>query len=1157
MYSTKIIANDNLERGYQLGDYSLLELVGRGGEAVVWSAWDNRRQRVVALKIVSIAGADPTTIEGASRDFERQVHLLASLDHPGVLPLYEFGATSTHYYFVMRYNCVGSLANRLLGGPLPLPEVLRITGQIAAALSYLHQRAIVHRDLKPSNILLDSENRVFLSDFGLAKQLSQETVPFHTGRGTGPYAPYEQHVHFGMTPQSDIFSMGIVVYEMLTGYLPWEGSAFLAIQQKQEGMKLPDVREVNPALPGGLTTALRQLTAFHYRDRPATAVEARNVIFAAVPDLSPDLLAALHLPLPAIGEELLAVQDAQFLLHLLLSGWYSATEEFPARLTHLALIDAVAARDDHSSLQLSEEQTHFMLRGALSYDYHVDYWWRQVRDPAVKARVCAETMANEKDDAGVRALICLGELVNEDGAALQLSLDTQGRLIDIATGGQGWNLQRQALNVLTQTTPVHDRWRPVGFTFAGDVKLAELALNSSTHAAQAAALIGRVHSETAVQTILNARAQTGEQKWRTALQQVRLAAGSLPGIVPARVRWRIVAGQVQERVFQDREGLSAPRVVIGLLVGVFTTVLLFLGFFSQPAAQMRDILLAPYPASGIVTIVAVDDASLQRYGRWSGWSRSLHTELIARLTTAGAKAIAFDFIFDAPSSEVEDAELAAAMRRAGNIVQPVLGQGDGYHDVPGAVRFIGSILPFPPLREASTAVGHTNILHDEDGYVRRIPTVISVDDERHLSLPLVTLLVYLGGQMLVEAPLPEPVNNTFSIAGRDIPVGALGEMSIYYAGPPAEPDRNTFQTVSYQDVLDGNFPAGLFAGKIVLVGIMATSDPDSYLTPVSRGRPMYGVEILANTVESVWSERFIRQPQPLAQLLLLLLLGVLTGLVCTRPWSGLLLAAVLGGLYFLFAMLMFDARALLLDLFYPFLTIALSYAVVTAYRFSVEVRRRREMMQLFEANVTPEVARATIEAVRRGEINLGGQAQEISVLLVKIGGHRSFAEWYEPGAILAMMNELRDMIRAVALGFAGTVAQHEGEQIKVIFNAPMPQPDHAWRAVQTAFAVRDQLQSRLADMLEDHPERALKVGYGIYTGRAIVGNVESGPHYTYTAVGDTVSLAAHLAEQAAAGEILIGEPTFERVAELITAEPQPPIQIKDRSTVLPLYVARQ
>jgi adenylate cyclase len=421
------------------------------------------------------------------------------------------------------------------------------------------------------------------------------------------------------------------------------------------------------------------------------------------------------------------------------------------------------------------------------------------------------------------------------------------------------------------------------------------------------------------------------------LQEIQAVAGALPRLVPASVRFKLFTRRTREQLLEDRAGLSVSRSLIGLAAGVMAALMLGGGFFAQQAAQTQDILLAPYPVSGVVTIVEVNDASLERYGRWAGWPRTLHADLINQLHALGAKTIVFDFVFDAATAE--DALLANAMRQAGNVIQPVLAQGDAYQDRPEVLRYEDRILPQPDLLAASAAVGHTNVLHDEDGYVRRVPTIIAVDEERYTSLSLAAIHHYLGASLGEALAATEPENGWLQSAGRRIPVGEWGEMSIYYAGPPAQPAQSTFPTIAYQDVLDGLAPAEQFKNKIVLVGITATAEPDRYLTPVSDGRPMYGVEILANAIESIWSGRFIRQASAIIQIALLLALGVLVGLTCTRPWTGFILAAGIAFLYFVAAALLFDLTGIMLDLFFPWVAIALSYVAVTVYRFSVEVRR--------------------------------------------------------------------------------------------------------------------------------------------------------------------------------------------------------------------------
>ncbi|MCP4358800.1 MAG: CHASE2 domain-containing protein [Chloroflexi bacterium] len=942
--TTPLLLNSNLERGYQLGEYTLLENIGRGGEGVVWSAWHGRRQQIVALKIISNAPSEPAMTNYVSYEFERQVHLLASLEHPHILPLYEFGSTNDLYYFVMRYNATGSLANRLLAGPQSLFQTLQIASQIVSALDYLHTKVIIHRDLKPNNILLDSQDRAALSDFGLAKQLTEDTLPFHTGRGTGPYAPYEQHISLGMSSQSDIFSLGIVVYEMLTGHLPWDGDSYLAIQQKQENIELPDLHDSDPNLPAALTLALRQLTAFNWRHRPQTAVKALHLLIEACQsELEPLQTAALSQPTPRLDDARLAAQDAHYLLHLFLAGGYTDQEIFPARLTHLALIDTICSQPGPYQLTLTETERRFMLRGALVHGYHVDAWWQQVNSPQARLQVCETVIQVEEETAVSRALIQL----NQDSATatLPLASQTQEKILDLLINETGYSLREQALNLLARSLSPASHWQEIGLTAQADTQLALLALRDDRFSVQAAQLIGQIHSQTAMQTILFSPLSKNEGQLLAVLATIRQTAGSLPSNVPRRLRFKLLVAQLQNQLVEDREGLSLVRTLIGLGVGIFMSLIMLAGWFSLQDDQMRDVLLIPYPVSNIITIVEVNDESLARFGRWEAWSRTYHADLINQLTQADAGAIVLDFLFDTQTDEEADARLAAAMTAAGNVIQLALGQGDAYKDAPGMLRFQEQLLPEARFYHTAAAVGHTNLLHDEDGYVRQMPTIITVDDGRQImSLPLAAILVYLGVD--IQSAMPTPQAGALTIAGRQIPVGEFGELQIYFAGPPAEPGKNTFQTVSYQDVLDGIVPSEMLKDKIVLVGITATSEPDRYLTPASIGRPMYGVEILANVIESIWSHQFIIRPSDFVRVVILLILGVVTGLLCTRPWSGLALALILGVVYFGLVGLIFDTQAIMLDLLFPFFTIALTYALVTAYRFSIAARRSGKSISL-------------------------------------------------------------------------------------------------------------------------------------------------------------------------------------------------------------------
>ena len=848
---------ESLQRGSRIGSFTLLEPIGQGGEATVWSGWDDRESRVVALKVLTLVATDTTISARISDDFRRQVHLLASLDHPHILPLYEFGSTEEHYYFAMRYSSAGSLVNLLARGPLSLEDVIRLSAQICYALEYIHKLGILHRDIKPSNVMLDWRQRAYLSDFGLAKQLLNETRPLHTGRGTGPYAPYEQHALLNAVPQSDIYSLGVLIYELLAGKLPWDGAEILAINQGKELEELPALARVNPALPGQLTEVLRQMTAFDWQHRPETALQALHLLVEAVRGRTKIDVDELVQPILMPSEDELILQDARPMLEWFMTGWRSEQNEFPARITHLALIDAAVNQDEPFRRSLKDLERAFLLRGALVYDYHLEYWWRQTDEAPARLRICVDAIQNEREELAVeRALYLLLGESSLPGEIETLSPAVVERLVEIAASSENWELRQEALTALERLVPRQAGWQVVGISEQSDEKLAALVFDDSTLGKQAARLVGRLHSLRAIEAILQNLEAGKQDQVLSALKEIRHSAGRLPRQVPARLRMRIDAWRLRDQILDDPGGISLPRLLIGFAAGVLVVLMMVSGLFGQLSAQFQDVFLEPHPLSNIVTIVAVDDASLERYGRWDSWPRSLHAELIDRLRQAGTKAIVFDFLFDAPTGA--DERLILAMQQAGNVVLPVLCQGEAFLNQAGKARFQECFQPRPAILAAAAATGHANVLHDPDGLVRRVPTVIEANGNWVPGLALAALQVFLGADQPASGaqgsgPLTfKPEGEVLNFMGRQIPVDRSGGMEIYFAGPPASPGKTTFHTVSYMDVLDGRVPAELLKDKIVLVGITATAEPDRYLTPVSRGRPMYGIEILANMVELIW-----------------------------------------------------------------------------------------------------------------------------------------------------------------------------------------------------------------------------------------------------------------------------------------------------------------
>ena len=208
------------------GDYELLEELGRGGMGVVYRARQVTLGRVVALKMI-LRGqlASPADRER----FQAEAKAAAKLDHPGIVPVYEVGDVRDRPYFTMKYVPGTTLSQRLADGPLPSREAATLLAEVARAIHFAHSRGVLHRDIKPSNILLDEQNRPHVTDFGLAKQLTENASLTKSGAvlGTPAYMAPEQAAgaRGNVGPTSDVYSLGVVLYHMLTGRPPFQGAS--------------------------------------------------------------------------------------------------------------------------------------------------------------------------------------------------------------------------------------------------------------------------------------------------------------------------------------------------------------------------------------------------------------------------------------------------------------------------------------------------------------------------------------------------------------------------------------------------------------------------------------------------------------------------------------------------------------------------------------------------------------------------------------------------------------------------------------------------------------------------------------------------------------------------------------------------------------------
>ncbi|MFL5992434.1 MAG: protein kinase domain-containing protein, partial [Rubrobacteraceae bacterium] len=253
--------------------YRLVRPLGSGGMADVFLAHDGILDRDVALKVM---GTRYASDEEFVERFKREAQSAAALSHPNIVSIFDRGASEDGtYYIAMEYLSGGTLKDRILKrGALPSHTAAAVALQIAEALRCAHERGVIHRDIKPHNILITDSGDVKVTDFGIARAASSSTMT-RTGSilGTAHYISPEQAMGEHVGPASDLYSLGVVLYEMLTGELPYDADTPLGIAMKHVNGHLRQPKEVDPQIPAGINAITCRLLAKDPEDRYASDAE--------------------------------------------------------------------------------------------------------------------------------------------------------------------------------------------------------------------------------------------------------------------------------------------------------------------------------------------------------------------------------------------------------------------------------------------------------------------------------------------------------------------------------------------------------------------------------------------------------------------------------------------------------------------------------------------------------------------------------------------------------------------------------------------------------------------------------------------------------------------------------------------------------------------
>lgn len=509
--------------------------------------------------------------------------------------------------------------------------------------------------------------------------------------------------------------------------------------------------------------------------------------------------------------------------------------------------------------------------------------------------------------------------------------------------------------------------------------------------------------------------------------------------------------------------------------------------------------------------------------------RSLHAKVIRELNAAGAKVIAFDFLFSKPRPP--DKEFAAAAKQYGNVLwacQFREGQNSSNN-------FVG---PVPALLEASPHLGHIYAPKDEEhGTVTHIPVVRMHDGKPIPAFSVVAAQMYLG---LSKSPL-EKIGNEWNCGPLFIPTDENNQLTIKYLGKEA---GEVFASWPYERAYDGflkwdfykkhqNEPTVSLRNKIVLIGDTTTLGHDVALTPLKE---MAGIEIHAHAIATVLRNSFVFKTPASVNFVVLCVLTLIVSLIaanCRATWAVLASTILLVGFWF-FDLWLFFERDIVLSLVAPSAAICLTtLAVVTERTLTVE-RVANHTRALLQRYVSPQIANYILAHPEKAA--LGGTRVTATVLFSDIRGFTAMSEKLTPEEVLARLNEYLQEMTDVVFEHDGAVDKYIGDAVMALFGVPLVSDNHAQKAVATAIGMQDallQLQERWR--AEGLP--LIDIGIGINTGELVFGNIGASQHFDFSVLGDTVNLASRVESlnKDMHSRILVTATTYEIVREQVRA----------------------
>ncbi len=518
-----------------------------------------------------------------------------------------------------------------------------------------------------------------------------------------------------------------------------------------------------------------------------------------------------------------------------------------------------------------------------------------------------------------------------------------------------------------------------------------------------------------------------------------------------------------------------------LIFSILTIVLIFLNtvnFLSNINSKLTDNLYGSKVPLDNIVIIAIDDESLQQIGRWP-WDRKVFAEVINKLNES--KVIGIDLGFYETSNNSSDEILKNTLIQNENKIvlscEYVSFKTQKDNDKDDIVYGEKILTPNTNLKYENTC-GYVNTIIDKDGVSRAINLNVignySSFSEEIYSKYAKSNLSYEDNRYLIN-----------------------------YANLPG-----SFKTYSFSDVYHNEINSSVFKNKIVLIGVTSADFHDEMHVPTSHGKPMAGVEIHANIIQTMLLNNNLHENSHLIQnLIIILILFITTCLFYYLKLLKTIILLIISLIAYLFIVIYAFEKNIILNIIYPILSILISSAVFIIYYYITEEKKKNEIKNAFGKYVSPILIEELINSPEK--LKLGGEKREITILFSDIAGFTSISEKLTPEELVHLLNEYLTEMTNIILKNNGLVDKYIGDAIMCFWGAPLDNKNHAIDACNSAIEMQKKL-NELKPIWEKKYGVEVIARIGINTAKCVVGNMGSSDRFDYTAMGDGVNLASRL-----------------------------------------------